>query len=98
MNADSRSSGIFIVKKKSTKKNKLRNQHLNSLKELVLSMHFLKANDVVTVKELLEVNKFRFPAPLSGKDRSDKALSIPSNTSQTFRMKGTTIIPPFGAS
>ena len=38
-------------------------------------MHFLKTNKVVTIKELFEVNKFRFPAPLSGENRSDQAAS-----------------------
>ena len=51
VNADSRSSRIFIVRKKGTNEPKSWSQHLDSLKKLVLAMYFLETNDVVVVQE-----------------------------------------------
>ena len=42
VNADSRSSRVFVIRNKGTKESKSRSQHLNSLEVLVLSMHFLE--------------------------------------------------------
>ena len=42
VNADSRSSRVFVTKNKGTKELKLRSQHLKNLKILVLSMHLLE--------------------------------------------------------
>ena len=53
MDADSRSSRIFILWKKCTKEPKSRTQDLDSLKKLVLSMNFLETNDVVVVQKFL---------------------------------------------
>ena len=51
VNADSRSSRVFVIRNKSTKEPKSRSQHLNSLKVFVLSMHLLETNDVVVILE-----------------------------------------------
>ena len=42
MNPDSRSSRVFVIRDKGSKKPKSRSQHLNSLKIFVLSMHLLE--------------------------------------------------------
>ena len=73
VNADSRSSRIFIVRKKGTKESKSRSQHLDSLKKLVLSMHFLETNNVIVVQEFFEIFEFEFSVPLSGESRSYQA-------------------------
>ena len=96
VNADSRSSRIFIVRKKGTKESKSRSQRLDSLKKLVLSMHFLETNDVV-VQEFFEMFEFEFSVPLSGENRSNKPPGVPSNTSQDFGKRGATSIPPCSA-
>ena len=69
MDADSRSSRIFIIRKKSTKESKSRSQHLNSLKKLIVSMHLLETDVVVVVvvKELPDIFEFEFSVLLRGK-------------------------------
>ena len=65
VDADSRSSRIFIIRKKRTKESKSRSQNLDSLKKLVPSMHFLETNDVVVVQEFVEIIEFELFVPLS---------------------------------
>ena len=94
MDADSRSSRIFIIWKKCTEEPKSRTQDLDSLKKLVLSMYFLETNDVVVVQKFFEIVEFELPVPLPGENRSNKDPGVPSNTSQAFRKEGPTSIPP----
>ena len=94
VNADSRSSRIFIFRKKGTKESKSRSQHMDSLKKLILSMHLLETNDVVVVQEFSEIFEFELSVPLSGENRSDETPGVPSNTSQAFGKEGATSIPP----
>ena len=56
---------------KGTKELKLRRQHLNRLKILVLSMHLLETYNVVGVKESSEIFECEFSVPLSGENRSN---------------------------
>ena len=93
VDADSRSSRIFIIKKKCTKESKSRSQHLDSLKKLVLSMYFLETNDVVVVQKFFEIEELELPVPLSGENRSNKPPGVSSNTSQAFEKEGGTIHP-----
>ena len=76
------------------KESKSWSQHLNSLKKLLLAVHFLEANDVVMVQEFFEIIEFGFPVSLSGENRSNKAPGDPSNTSQTFGKEMAASIPP----
>ena len=94
VNADSRSSRILIVRKKSTKESKSRSQHLKSLKKVVLSMYFLETNNVVVVQESFQILELEFSIPLSEENRSNETPGVPSNTSQAFGKEGTTPIPP----
>ena len=60
-----------LSSRKGTKELKLRRQHLNGLKILVLSMHLLETYNVVGVKESSEIFEFEFSFPLSGENRSN---------------------------
>ena len=59
-------------------------EYLDSLKKLILSMHFLGTNVVVGVKECFGIFEFELSVPLSGENRSNKASGVPSNTSHAF--------------
>ena len=93
MNADSRSSRVFINRNKGTKKPKSRSQHLNSLTIFVLSMHLLETKDVSGVKELLEIFEFKLSVLLFGKHRSNETSGVPGNTSHAFGKERGTSIP-----
>ena len=79
VNADSRSSRVFVTKNKGTKEPKSWSQHLNNLEILVLSMHFLETQNVAGVK-----GSFELSVPLSGENRSNKTPGVPSDTSHAF--------------
>ena len=87
VNADRRSSNVFIIRNEGTKELKLRSQHLNSLKIFVLSMHLLETYNVVGVKVSFKMFEFEFSVPLSGVIRSNKASGVPS-------IRRATSIPP----
>ena len=93
VDADCRSSRIFIIKKKCTKEPKSRSQYLDSLKKLVLSLHFLETNDVVVVQKFFQIIEFGLSVPLYRENKSNEAPGVLSNASQAFGKEGTTSIP-----
>ena len=61
MDADSRSTCVYIIRYKRTKKLESRGQYLKSLEQLILPMNFLETDNVVVLGKSNEVVAFSFP-------------------------------------
>ena len=64
MNADSRSTCIYIVRYERTKHTEFKDQDLNSLQEFIFPVCFLKAKDVVILGKLCKIDVLLFPGML----------------------------------
>ena len=62
-----------------TQESKSRSQHLDSLKKLVLSMHFLETNDVAVVQESFQKIEFELSVLPLRENRSNETPGVPSN-------------------
>ena len=111
VNADCRSSRVFIIRNKGTKEPKSPSQHLNSLKILVLSM-YLETKMLLASKSVWEYFEFEFSVPFWRNQiqqgawcskfyiaslRKGKATSIPScSMLQYLRLCLKSILSPTG--
>ena len=60
---------------------------MNSLKNLVLSMHFLETNNVVGVEESFEIFEFEFSVPLFGETDPTRPLVFQVMHRKTWERK-----------